>query len=605
MLAAASQLANSHLGLRLSAVDRESGGVYLAQGDRAVQLIAQNHRGLFAANSVAVARHAEQIDIGWRQFSGGGGSDSPAAATQSPGSPALAALQDSFSLLFAAITTQSLSSDVIADISEVGSDVNYLLSLHRLIHERALISLEPEFLAALRGLVASADKLRARTGVGGKLRGYRVRQLIGEFSAAVDALDPLSSDVADSHSEVSPSPDNQLYGQVEQLRAVLIEALSRYHVIVLALIALLCLCLMAVSLVCLRLWRYQRLALSEYAASSVEATQLKQSWVEQAGAIAAGDCTNRWRATDDTNREIATALNSTTDTICSLVRTQKSAAIELREHTAAIKGAQAQLSANCQARRATLGELAGYFTDADRQVGRARDWVGHIGAIAADIRHQADQLAQGSEQHSAESRVAPQYSQALLRLTDAEQVLEQAVDQIVGVRQITDQSKLLALNVSLQMVADGPDDDMSTELAEQVQSQTALVEAEVTQIERSVRSASDELHASILQLQSEVEIDSASPSAGHADSSARQALIEGLAQGVVELSEISTDLNNFTAQRVSLLQAMQQNLQQACELQDADETLLASCDEWVDRIDAVGDDMRETVAHYVIPVTGR
>ena len=63
--------------------------------------------------------------------------------------------------------------------------------------------------------------------------------------------------------------------------------------------------------------------------------------------------------------------------------------------------------------------------------------------------------------------------------------------------------------------------------------------------------------------------------------------------------------NMVCLERVSLLQAMQQKLQQACELQETDETLLARCDEWVDRIDAVGDDMRETVAHYVIPVTGR
>ncbi len=573
------------------------------QGDSAALVISGNRRGPVSANASGIESIAAQTNRLWQQQKNGARlvvAENPVVSQQDSPNPVagLESLEAQFSQLFTAITTQSLSADVIAQVSEVGADLNQLVILDNLVSKYAIAGLMPEIEDAHEQLALSTASLLDQTGDGGVLRGYQVRQLIRGFSSAVSRLKPAP--IADQALKPVALPVSDVFHrQMERYIGMLESAIARYWQVMLGLFMLACVGVLAMSVLCLRLWRLHRNSLSDIAASGVEASELKQSWVEQAAAIAAGDCTYRWRATDDTNREIARALNSTTNTICGLVRTQKAVVTELEQTSSIIREQQASLHDNSLARQNAMGEVVSYFTNADVLLNQVHQWVGQISEVATKTREQAEQLARVPDQNNLTQR-ATCYQQVVTRLTAAEQMLESAVDRIVGVRQITDQSKLLALNVSLQMVADGSDDE-SAELAEQAQKQTDRVEAEVTQIERSVRTASDELHAGISQLQDDID----GPDSCEDVQTELHRLTESMAQGVAGLSGIASDIYEVSSQRAAMGDTLRKALQVIVDLDESDQMLIDKCRDSVKRIEVTGDDLRQGVAHYVIPVTNQ
>jgi methyl-accepting chemotaxis protein len=579
------------------------------KAEAAVASISRNSRALIAFNREAVADLATQVVDDWQALSRATVVDAPSVDAQSSQTLApaldLDGLHDQFSELFSAITTQSLSADVIADVSEVGSDLNLLLSLNRLIARQQFVGLDNDLVAAHEKLMASVARLDARTASDGVLRGYRMRQMVAGFVSRLEAIELARQAVTASRPAAGvPAATGGVvadaFGALERYRTALRSALARYTQILLGLLVVACAGGLALSIFGLRRWRSHRDRWSAIAASGVEADELKQSWVEQAHAIASGDCTFRWRATDDSNRDIATALNSTTDTICGLVRQQKSAAIELNERCSALQSSNAMLQENLQARQTSVAQLLDCLAILDTINSSTAQWVGRISDVSTNIREQADQLS-GSINHSHRPDKALDHEQMLARLNAAEQVLEAAVDRIVGVRQITDQSKLLTLNVSLQMVTDGADEDTSAELAERVHQQTERVESEVTHIERSVRSASDELHASLAKLQQDID---QRPQALESDT-VLQGLMDSLAHGVTGLSEVAADIYEGSSQRAEISDTIKSITQSLRALDDSDQSLVGDSSANIQRMAELGDEMRDAVAHYVIPVSGR
>ncbi len=581
----------------------------LARANAAAASIEENARALVVFNRARVADLALQVDTHWQAVKSAPGVPDPAVGSQ-PGVviaslSGLDELVDQFSGLFSAITTQSLSADVIGDVSEVGSDLNLLISLDRLFGNRELIGLQDELSAAHQKLLASTARLVARTGNDGALRGYRLRQLIAQFSASIKSIDlprPAGAALVDPLPPTNLSPGhNALPRALEQYMAALRAALAGYQRILSTLLILACAGALALSVLGLRRLRLHGRKLSAIAASGIEAQELKQSWVEQARAIATGDCTFRWRATDDSNRDIAQALNSTTDTICSLVRLQKASVIELEGHCSALQSSQALLRENLLARQASTAEMLACMAKVDTIGVRAAQWVGGISDVTTNIREQTDQLS-GGIFNGIPTESTSGLEQTLARLAAAEQILEGAVDRIVGVRQITDQSKLLTLNVSLQMVTDGGDEDSSAELAEQVRQQAERVESEVTQIERSVRGVSDELHGSLAQLRHDIDHRQADtpPSLD-----LLPGLMDSLAQGITGLSDIAADIYEVSSQRVDVAETIKKNTQTLRALDESDQSLIDDSHLRVDRIVELGGGLRDAVAHYVIPVSGR
>lgn len=570
-----------------------------------VATIAANKRGVVAAHRAAIALAAGSVVSAWQAYQTNADRASVTSPTLSSAQSAmpqahLTELSRQYQALFDSVTEASLSTQVLRELGELGAAVGYFSRLSALRAAGTASGLDHEVVAAYATLIQTIEPIHARAGESGALRGYRVREALAGFVGAVGASDPGHSAVGAGLSkmptqQLPETPLSDLTVLLEQYNRLLGGAAHLQRQIRLLGAILACACLLILSMLGWRAWRHSTIALKMAAADKIEIEQLKSSWVEHASAITAGDCTYRWRATDGANLKIADALNGTTDTICQLVGAQHNLAGRIDSFATTLDESRQHRASLHRDRSAAMSELASVLTDSLEAVNQPQNWVETLNEVLGMIRTQAKTVAMqhGFEQQNERASVETRYPQTLLKMAAVENALESAADRIVGVRQAADAGKMLTLNASLKVAAEA---DPSPSLANQAHALTQRTELEITRIEKMVRTASDDLHASIALLTSEDAALHVVETSG-ADANAADTLAPVLTQ----LSTVCADINAVADQCARRADEVTRLLVLVESINDAEQHGAENEAVITDSARRLAAEVRHSVSHYVMP----